>query len=1281
MTGRNPPLIFQRATDHEGNPAPGAALYHYVTNTTIPKAIFSSYTLTPGTELPQPLIADSEGNYPQYFLEPGQYTFREFDAPLPTGSQLRAPADHIEGAGGDAYVLPPATDTTIGGVKEGPGTSIAPDGTISTTYDNIPGPDLALLDPETLVVQQLTGVGAGLEPVATDFSFPANPGPFPPSRSGGRGISAGFSYVGGVQVASWCAQANRGDLFWTFDLWKTSQSDQTLRTAFPAITNWNSLAFVYMARFSSYAWIAGEADPTSTIYYALHTPANYNGDGTIKSTAWGTISYPAGAPNQPADFATAGNVTCWVGNDYEVARTADFLTFTTPVTLPSIPGGIATDSYGTWFVVCRDTGVLYRSIDDAATWSLASSIFVDGVAATHIPIDHGEQWGSILGAYGLWVVPNVNPASGSLSYVWSEDGLHWYTFTGEFQAFYSSGFDGVRFYATNEASGATTSIYQLLISSIPVHRRLAMEKGFASSGPDFMTSLPGLVALGTDQNGKVKESTYGASTLASRLSREVWLEDYKADAGSGSGNDYSAWLLAMADLSSGGTLRLAPNKTYAMDPGPDGRLDTHDFVHVVGSGPSSVIYLTATESERGAMRIRNGGVFRDFRIDGPSGARQNGMNACGIIGLNSSGASIERVEVSGVCGAGINMQGASGYLISHCHVHDTMADGIHSPKVCTDFVIQANLCEDNGDDSISVVGYRESGTLSAPSNGLIIGNTCKNGAARGITVVGGAKIKILANDIYDCQVAGILLNSEAGSYDTHPVTDCVVAYNTLDRIGRTHRSGQTGTYNFTISVRGRSSQRNKNIQIYGNTIRDSSGINASTGSPVGCNALSIAYTDGLRAWGNTIDGTPTGTDSLNTLRWLYAENSTDIELDDNTCMQCTQIGVYLASTVTGKVRVTKNKFLDPAISGAYSVIYSDSSTASLVIESNEEDHPTGTPDYFLNLPSGTDTASFSFDRNDTTLSNNGTIPENLPYAQFQSYDTFTSFPALGKSTKVYLARDTGKTYYANETVTLWTSNASIWDARGICAGPDGCLYMCIDGGSIYRGVRSGSTVTWTTTGAASGAWRGITTGSDGCLYATVSNAGAGTAGIWRGVVVAGVVTWSNVVTTARLWQGITAGPDGILYAVVSAGDTYRGVIVGTTLTMTAMGGTSRAWRGIVWHSQDRCLYATVDAGSIYRLTDAGGTVLSTDLAATSRAWRSICIGPDGHLATVVESGLVYRGILSPDSTLSLVDIGVPSAGRWGICNGQDNRLHMTIINNVTQRRSTPYQVSTGGILR
>ena len=94
-SGFNPPLIFLRSFDHDGVIAPGAKLYHYVSNTSIHKPIYYDAALT--MECPQPLVADSEGRFAQFFLESGAYRFVMFDQ---NDVQLRPPEDPIWGANG-----------------------------------------------------------------------------------------------------------------------------------------------------------------------------------------------------------------------------------------------------------------------------------------------------------------------------------------------------------------------------------------------------------------------------------------------------------------------------------------------------------------------------------------------------------------------------------------------------------------------------------------------------------------------------------------------------------------------------------------------------------------------------------------------------------------------------------------------------------------------------------------------------------------------------------------------------------------------------------------------------------------------------------------------------------------------------------------------------------------------------------------------------------------------------------------------------------------------------
>lgn len=73
----NAPWYIQRA-ERNGSPLPGAKLYAYVVNTTIPKVIYADVTLE--TPLVTPLVANGDGLYPQYFLGSGEYTFVETDA-------------------------------------------------------------------------------------------------------------------------------------------------------------------------------------------------------------------------------------------------------------------------------------------------------------------------------------------------------------------------------------------------------------------------------------------------------------------------------------------------------------------------------------------------------------------------------------------------------------------------------------------------------------------------------------------------------------------------------------------------------------------------------------------------------------------------------------------------------------------------------------------------------------------------------------------------------------------------------------------------------------------------------------------------------------------------------------------------------------------------------------------------------------------------------------------------------------------------------------------------
>lgn len=117
----NSPWFVQRASKN-GVPLPGAKLYAYVVNTTIPKPIYADVMLL--DPHPTPLVANGDGLYPQYFMGAGEYTFIETDA---LGVQNGEPRNFVSATGGS----PPSPGS--GGTFEIP--SFVEGGTLVTDYD------------------------------------------------------------------------------------------------------------------------------------------------------------------------------------------------------------------------------------------------------------------------------------------------------------------------------------------------------------------------------------------------------------------------------------------------------------------------------------------------------------------------------------------------------------------------------------------------------------------------------------------------------------------------------------------------------------------------------------------------------------------------------------------------------------------------------------------------------------------------------------------------------------------------------------------------------------------------------------------------------------------------------------------------------------------------------------------------------------------------------------------------------------------------------------------
>ena len=107
---------------------------------------------------------------------------------------------------------------------------------------------------------------------------------------------------------------------------------------------------------------------------------------------------------------------------------------------------------------------------------------------------------------------------------------------------------------------------------------------------------------------------------------------------------------------------------------------------------------------------------------------------------------------------GMIMLNCSYGTISNNQVHWTWADAIHNTDMTNNVLITNNTIHNPGDDSIAVVSY---GGNALCHDINIISNTIYNTTNRGITVIGGRRVKIADNSLSGMVGGGIWLAGEA----------------------------------------------------------------------------------------------------------------------------------------------------------------------------------------------------------------------------------------------------------------------------------------------------------------------------------------------------------------------------------------------------------------------------------------------------------------------------------------------------------------------------------------
>jgi len=115
MAGFLLPWFFQQFRNENGLPLAGGKIFTYVSETSIPKQTY--YDIDLEQPCPNPIVLDSAGFAPQYFLEGGEYTFVIKDSL----DQTVATRDHVLGAASSGGTTSAEYQIKIDGDDVGPG--------------------------------------------------------------------------------------------------------------------------------------------------------------------------------------------------------------------------------------------------------------------------------------------------------------------------------------------------------------------------------------------------------------------------------------------------------------------------------------------------------------------------------------------------------------------------------------------------------------------------------------------------------------------------------------------------------------------------------------------------------------------------------------------------------------------------------------------------------------------------------------------------------------------------------------------------------------------------------------------------------------------------------------------------------------------------------------------------------------------------------------------------------------------------------------------------------
>lgn len=247
-------------------------------------------------------------------------------------------------------------------------------------------------------------------------------------------------------------------------------------------------------------------------------------------------------------------------------------------------------------------------------------------------------------------------------------------------------------------------------------------------------------------------------------------------------DDYDAITKTIAEAKKQGKAVYVPAGNFTLS-----KILKVDSVAINGESQADAI-LTSTDPNNGSIDLSGTSpALRQLTHTYQTTGTRDGKNEKNNITVRgATNFIIDHVTVNKSSTAGIFvMAQANQGTITNNIVQDTGADGIHTTDGSSNITIANNQINRTHDDMIAVVSYDKdidnTGKL-LPVHDIKILNNSVNGStlARGISVVGGHDVLIESNSIQNTPMAGILVATEAGSYNTQAVNQVTVNKNTLD---------------------------------------------------------------------------------------------------------------------------------------------------------------------------------------------------------------------------------------------------------------------------------------------------------------------------------------------------------------------------------------------------------------------------------------------------------------------------------------------------------------------